>query len=87
VSAQTPTATLPASPTTVVWGYYWAHAKPALTVHSGDTVRMQTLSTCGPTERLIEEGVAAADVPAYNAFCLTIFRSAVARSSPSIATG
>jgi acetamidase/formamidase len=67
VSAQTPTATLPASPTTVVWGYYWAHAKPALTVHSGDTVRMQTLSTCGPTERLIEEGVAAADVPAYNA--------------------
>ena len=43
---------LPASPSTVAWGYYWSKAKPALTVHSGDTVRIQTLSTCGPTERL-----------------------------------
>ncbi len=44
-----------------------AHAKPALTVHSGDTVRIQTLSTCGPTERMIAEGVAPGDIPAYNA--------------------
>jgi acetamidase/formamidase len=59
--------TLAASPSTVVWGYYSAKAKPVLTVHSGDTVRIQTLSTCGSTERLIGEGVAAADIPAYNA--------------------
>jgi acetamidase/formamidase len=58
---------LPASPQTVVWGYYSAKAKPVLTVHSGDTVRMQTLSTCGSNERLIEEGVAASDIPSYNA--------------------
>jgi len=58
---------LPASPSTVVWGYYSAKAKPVLTVHSGDTVRIQTLSTCGPTDRLKEEGVAAADIPSYNA--------------------
>jgi acetamidase/formamidase len=66
-SGQTPTATLPASPSTVVWGYYSAKAKPVLTVHSGDTVRMQTLSTCGPSERLVEEGVSPVDIPAYNA--------------------
>jgi len=54
---QAPTATLPASPTTVVWGYYSAKAKPALTVHSGDTVRIQTLSTCGSTERLEAEAL------------------------------
>ena len=64
---QAPTATLPASPSTVVWGYYSAKAKPVLTAHSGDTVRIQTLSTCGSTERMEEEGVAAADIPAYNA--------------------
>src|ERR1700688_4578141 len=38
--------TLLATPSTVAWGYYSAHAKPALTVKSGDTVVMQTLSTC-----------------------------------------
>jgi hypothetical protein len=27
----------------VVWGYYSAQAKPVLKVHSGDTVRIQTL--------------------------------------------
>ena len=66
-AAQSSTATLSASPATVVWGYYSAKAKPVLTVHSGDTVRIQTLSTCGPNERMQEEGVAAADIPAYNA--------------------
>src|ERR1700751_984577 len=66
LSAQSPPATLPATPSTVTWGYYSAKAKPVLTVHSGDTVRIQTLSTCGSTERLEEEGVAAADIPSYN---------------------
>ncbi len=64
---QTPIATLPASPSTVVWGYYSAKAKSVLTAHSGDTVRIQTVSTCGSTERMEEEGVATADIPGYNA--------------------
>src|SRR5271155_5355990 len=66
VFGQSPTATLGATPSTVVWGYYSAKAKPVLSVHSGDSVRIQTLSTCGSTERLIGEGVSAADIPAYN---------------------
>jgi acetamidase/formamidase len=65
--AQAPTATLPASPSTVVWGYYSAKAKPVMTVHSGDTVRIQTLSTCGPTKRLIADGVEPDHIPPYNA--------------------
>ena len=65
-AAQETPIVLNASPSTVAWGYYWSKAKPVLTVHSGDTVRIQTLSTCGPNERLEEEGVAAADIPAYN---------------------
>jgi len=64
--AQTEPVKLAASPSTVAWGYYWAKAKPVLTVHSGDTVQIQTESTCGSTERLVAEGVAASDVPAYN---------------------
>jgi acetamidase/formamidase len=60
------TASLPASPSTVVWGYYSAKAKPVLTVHSGDIVHIQTLSTCGSTERLEREGVATLDIPSYN---------------------
>jgi acetamidase/formamidase len=66
-AGQATPSTLPATPSTVVWGYYSATAKAVLTVHSGDTVRIQTLSTCGPTERLVEEGVAASDIPSYNA--------------------
>jgi len=66
-AAQAPSARLSATPSTVVWGYYSAKAKPVLTVHSGDSVNIQTLSTCGSTERLIGEGVAAADIPSYNA--------------------
>ena len=65
--AQPAPAFLPASPTTVAWGYYSAKAKPVMTVHSGDTVRIQTLSTCGPDERMISEGVDAKDIPSYNA--------------------
>jgi acetamidase/formamidase len=59
------THTLLATPTTVAWGYYWSDAKPVLTVKSGDTVVMQTLSTCGPPARLIPRGIAAADIPPY----------------------
>src|SRR3974390_2886224 len=66
-AAEDPPVFLPASPTTVAWGYYWSKAKPVLTVHSGDTVRIQTLSTCGPNDRLESEGVAAKDIPSYNA--------------------
>ncbi|QMV17395.1 acetamidase [Granulicella sp. 5B5] len=58
--------TVLATSSTVEWGHYAANAKPAITVHSGDTVTMQTLSTCGPTDRLIERGVKAEDIPAYN---------------------
>ena len=65
--AQSTEKALLASPATVVWGYYSAKAKPVLTVHSGDTVRIQTLSTCGSTERLEQGGVAPADIPSYNA--------------------
>lgn len=56
---------LSASPSTVAWGYYWTKAKPVLTVHSGDTVRVETLSTCGSPERLKAAGVKAAEIPQY----------------------
>ncbi|MFC6646943.1 acetamidase/formamidase family protein [Granulicella cerasi] len=59
------TYTLDATPATIAWGNYSAHAKPALTVHSGDTVVMQTASTCGPPARLKSLGVADADIPAW----------------------
>src|SRR5229473_7892432 len=57
--------TLLATPTTVAWGYYSARAKPVLTIKSGDTVTIQTLSTCGPPERLKNLGIAEADIPSY----------------------
>jgi acetamidase/formamidase len=54
-----------ATPGTVAWGYYSGQAKPVLTVHSGDTVRMQTLSTCGSPETMISRGVNPRDIPPY----------------------
>jgi acetamidase/formamidase len=57
--------TLPATPSTVVWGYYSAQAKPVLTVHSGDTVRIQTASSCPPPDRLEVAGVRPSDIPQY----------------------
>ena len=57
--------TLLATPQTVVWGNYNGAAKPALMVHSGETVTIQTLSTCGSPERLEANGVRAADIPPY----------------------
>ena len=56
---------LPATPQTVAWGYYSGLSKPVLTVHSGDTVRMQALSTCGSPERMIAHGVKPEDIPPY----------------------
>src|ERR1700689_584149 len=55
--------TLLATPETVAWGYYSGTAKPVLTVHSGDTVRMETLSTCGSPERMLSGGVTPAQIP------------------------
>ena len=48
---------LKATPSTVVWGYYSASAKPVLRIHSGDTVRMETVSTGSPA-RFESAGVA-----------------------------
>ncbi len=59
--------TLPATPQTVAWGYYSGQSKPVLTVHSGDTVRMQTLSTCGSPERMAANGVKPEQIPPYTA--------------------
>jgi acetamidase/formamidase len=59
--------TLLATPQTVAWGYYSGQSTPVLTVHSGDTVRMQTLSTCGSPERMIARGVKPEDIPPYTA--------------------
>jgi len=59
--------TLLATPTTIAWGYYSGSSKPVLTIHSGDTVTMQTLSTCGPPDRLISRGVKPEDIPPYTA--------------------
>jgi acetamidase/formamidase len=56
---------LPASPSTVLWGYYSAEVKPALTVHSGDTVRIHTLSTCS-IERMEAAGVPHSAIPQYD---------------------
>src|SRR4051812_18909186 len=53
---------LPATPTTVAYGYYWSEAKPALRVKSGDIVDVETMLTNTPTglERL---GVKPSDIP------------------------
>jgi acetamidase/formamidase len=56
---------LPASPSTVVWGYYSAQAKPVLTAHSGDTVRIHTVSTCS-LERMEAGGVPHSAIPQYD---------------------
>jgi acetamidase/formamidase len=48
---------LKAGPQTLAWGYYWAGAKPVLTVKSGDTVEIQTVS--GNPQNLERAGVPA----------------------------
>jgi acetamidase/formamidase len=57
---------LPATPATVVWGYYSQDAKPVLTIHSGDSVRIQTASSCPSPARLEAAGVAPSDIPQYD---------------------
>jgi len=62
-SAQTPTVhRLPATPSTVAYGYYWSEAKPALRIRSGDIVNVETMLTNTPAglERI---GVRPQDVP------------------------
>jgi acetamidase/formamidase len=53
---------LPATPTTVAYGYYWSEAKPALRIKSGDMVDIETMLTNSPMglERM---GVKPEDVP------------------------
>ncbi len=46
---------LKASPDTIAWGYYWADAKPALTIKSGDVVEIQNV--WGNPDRLVAAGV------------------------------
>lgn len=63
IAAQTPTVhQLPATPTTVAYGYYWSEATPALRVKSGDIVELETMLTNTPAglERM---GVKPEDVP------------------------
>jgi acetamidase/formamidase len=45
------------TPSTVVWGYYWSEAVPALHLHSGDYVNVRTVLTSSP-DRLEAAGVA-----------------------------
>ena len=53
---------LPATPSTVAYGYYWSEAKPAIRVNSGDVVEIETMLTNTPTglERI---GVKPEDIP------------------------
>jgi acetamidase/formamidase len=49
VQARTPkTHRLEATPSTVVYGYYWSEAKPALRIDSGDIIDVDTLLTNTP---------------------------------------
>jgi len=57
VTAQRPvTHPLPASPTTVAYGYYWADAKPVLRIASGDIIDVHTMLTNRP-DRLEAAGI------------------------------
>jgi len=39
---------LPATPSTVAYGYYWSKARPVLTISSGDIVEVETMLTNSP---------------------------------------
>src|SRR5262252_4419489 len=45
--AQAPDATLRSTPDTVIWGYFSADLPPALTIKSGQTVKIDTVSHQG----------------------------------------
>jgi acetamidase/formamidase len=65
VGAQKPAVhRLEATPSTVAYGYYWAEARPALRVRSGDLIDVETMLTNTPAglERI---GVKAADIPQH----------------------
>jgi acetamidase/formamidase len=49
------------TPQTIAWGYYWSAAKPVLTIRSGDTVEIQTVS--GNPERLEQAGWPSEQIP------------------------
>ena len=51
---------LKVSPETLAWGYYWAGAKPVLTVQSGDVVEIQTVS--GNPDNLERAGLPAEQI-------------------------
>src|SRR5947209_9405442 len=51
---------LKATPQTLAWGYYWAGAKPVLTIKSGDVVEIQTVS--GNPTNLERAGVPAEQI-------------------------
>ncbi len=46
---------LKATPENIYWGYYSATSKPALRIHSGDTVTIKTVS--GNPDRLVQAGL------------------------------
>src|SRR5258708_6392853 len=53
---------LPATPTTVAYGYYWSEAKPALRIKSGEIVEIERMLT--HTQRGLEGmGVKPEDIP------------------------
>jgi acetamidase/formamidase len=60
-AAQAADYKLISSPSTVVWGYYWADAKPVLRIKSGDTVEVLAMSTSSP-QALARVGVKDADI-------------------------
>src|ERR1700675_84260 len=51
---------LKVSPETLAWGYYWAGAKPVLTVQSGDVVEIQAVS--GNPDNLERAGLPAEQI-------------------------
>jgi acetamidase/formamidase len=53
--------TLKVTPQTIAWGYYWSAAKPVLSIRSGDTVEIQTVS--GNPEQLERSGLPPDQVP------------------------
>src|SRR5688572_10237295 len=61
-AAQRPVVhSLPATPATVAYGYYWAEARPVLRVSSGDIIDVETLLTNTPS-RLEAAGVPAGEI-------------------------
>jgi acetamidase/formamidase len=52
---------LKATPSTVVWGYYWSGAKPVLRIKSGDVVEVQTMTVANPSA-LARNGVKDEDI-------------------------